>query len=176
MEKKETFLQVSPGVSTCKIPKHPEALKGRVCVYPAFPELTDGAHPSPYATLSFTRVIQTHRNPRSFNKGPQGADRCAKPRTGQRGEQVCKNTSHPSGWLLSKQQERGLSFLEPILWRQGSQVSMRVARGSASLLSSHGRVLSLAQTHRGRPQTTSTRLYAVGELQGSPVWQALAGH
>ena len=30
--------------------------------------------------------------------------------------------------------------------------------------------------HRGRPQTTSTRLYAGGELQGSPVWQALAGH
>ena len=27
---------------------------------------------------------------------------------------------------------------EPLLWRQGSQVSMRVARGSASLLSSHG--------------------------------------
>ena len=33
-----------------------------------------------------------------------------------------------------------------------------------------GAVLSLAQTHRGRPQTTSTRLYAGGELQGSPVW------
>ena len=26
-----------------------------------------------------------------------------------------------------------------------------------------------AQTHRGRPQTTSTRVYAGGELQGSPV-------
>ena len=39
-----------------------------------------------------------------------------------------------------------------------------------------GAVLSRAQTHRGRPQTTSTRLYAGGELQGSPVWQALAGH
>ena len=25
-------------------------------------------------------------------------------------------------------------------------------------------------------QTTPTRLYAGGELQGSPVWQALAGH
>ena len=37
-------------------------------------------------------------------------------------------------------------------------------------------MLSLAQSHRGRPQTTSTRLYAGGELQGSPVWQALAGH
>ena len=35
-----------------------------------------------------------------------------------------------------------------------------------------GAVLSLAQTHRGRPQTTSTRLYAGGELQGSPVWHA----
>ena len=39
-----------------------------------------------------------------------------------------------------------------------------------------GAVLSLAQTHRGRPQTTSTGLYAWGELQGSPVWQALFGH
>ena len=39
-----------------------------------------------------------------------------------------------------------------------------------------GAVLSLAQTHRGRPQTTSTRLYAGGELQGSPVLQALDGH
>ena len=28
---------------------------------------------------------------------------------------------------------------EPLVWRQGSQVLMRVARGSASLLSSHGR-------------------------------------
>ena len=33
-----------------------------------------------------------------------------------------------------------------------------------------GAVLSLAQTQRGRPQTTSTPLYAGGELQGSPVW------
>ena len=41
---------------------------------------------------------------------------------------------------------------------------------------SAGAVLSLAQTHSGRPQTTSTRLYAGGELQGSPVWQALSGH
>ena len=28
---------------------------------------------------------------------------------------------------------------EPLMWRQGSQVSMCVARGSALLLSSHGR-------------------------------------
>ena len=28
---------------------------------------------------------------------------------------------------------------EPLLWRQGSQVSTRVARGSMALLSSHGR-------------------------------------
>ena len=28
---------------------------------------------------------------------------------------------------------------EPLMWRQGSQVSMRMARGSVSLLSSHGR-------------------------------------
>ena len=39
-----------------------------------------------------------------------------------------------------------------------------------------GAVLSLAQTHRGRPQTTSTRLYAGGEVQGSAVWQALSRH
>ena len=30
-----------------------------------------------------------------------------------------------------------------------------------------GAVLCLAQTYRGKPQTTSTRLYAGGELQGS---------
>ena len=28
---------------------------------------------------------------------------------------------------------------EPLMWRQGSQMSMRMARGSVSLLSSHGR-------------------------------------
>ena len=28
---------------------------------------------------------------------------------------------------------------EPLMWHQGSQVSMRMARGSVSLLSSHGR-------------------------------------
>ena len=32
---------------------------------------------------------------------------------------------------------------EPLVWRQGSQVSMRVARGSASLLSSHGRGIGI---------------------------------
>ena len=30
---------------------------------------------------------------------------------------------------------------EPLMWRQGSQVSMRMARGSVPLLSSHGRGL-----------------------------------
>ena len=30
-------------------------------------------------------------------------------------------------------------YREPLMWRQGSQVSMRMARGSVSLLSSHGR-------------------------------------
>ena len=39
-----------------------------------------------------------------------------------------------------------------------------------------GAVLSLAQTHRGRPQTTSTRLYAEGELQGSPVCKGCCRH
>ena len=32
---------------------------------------------------------------------------------------------------------------EPLVWRQGSQVSMRVARGNASLLSSHGRGIGI---------------------------------
>ena len=35
--------------------------------------------------------------------------------------------------------DRELRF--PLMWRQGSQVSMHVAKGSASLLSSHGRGL-----------------------------------
>ena len=35
---------------------------------------------------------------------------------------------------------------EPLLWRQGSQVSMRMARGSASLLSSHGRGIAPQDT------------------------------
>ena len=39
------------------------------------------------------------------------------------------------GFLTRYDQE----LREPLMWRQGSQVSMRVARGSASLLSSHGR-------------------------------------
>ena len=30
-------------------------------------------------------------------------------------------------------------FMEPLLWCQGSQVSIRVAKGSSALLSSHGR-------------------------------------
>ena len=32
---------------------------------------------------------------------------------------------------------------EPLMWRQGSQVSMRMARGSVSLLSSHGRGIGI---------------------------------
>ena len=32
---------------------------------------------------------------------------------------------------------------EPLVWRQGSQVSMHVARGNASLLSSHGRGIGI---------------------------------
>ena len=40
----------------------------------------------------------------------------------------------------------------------------------------HGERTDMPGFSRGRPQTTSTRLYAGGELQGSPVWQALAGH
>ena len=38
-----------------------------------------------------------------------------------------------------------------------------------------GAVRSLAQTHRGRPQTTSTRVYAGGELQGNPMNHSTPG-
>ena len=48
---------------------------------------------------------------------------------------------------------------EPLLWRQGSQVSMRVARGSASLLSSHGRGIApqdaLKKDSRGLSRVTA---------------------
>ena len=50
---------------------------------------------------------------------------------------------------------------EPLVWCQGSQASMRVARGSVSLLSRHGRLLgpqdTLKKDSRGflelRPET-----------------------
>ena len=32
---------------------------------------------------------------------------------------------------------------EPLVWHQGSQISMRMTRGSASLLSSHGRGIGI---------------------------------
>ena len=46
--------------------------------------------------------------------------------------------------------------------------------GRARSWAGTGIVHLMGQTHRGRPQTTSTRLYAGGELQGSPVGQALS--
>ena len=52
----------------------------------------------------------------------------------------------------------------------GTVSPFRAEQGTSLETPSRARVLSLAQTHRGRPQTTSTRLYAGGELQGSPVW------
>ena len=41
-----------------------------------------------------------------------------------------------SVWFLTRYDGE---LREPLMWRQGSQVSMRMARGSVSLLSSHGR-------------------------------------
>ena len=38
---------------------------------------------------------------------------------------------------------------EPLLWDQGSQVSMRVARGSTSLLSTHGGESTLLEIRKG---------------------------
>ena len=54
------------------------------------------------------------------------------------------------GWPLKALGPRHDEDLrEPLVRRQGSQVSMRVARGSASWLSSHGRVLSPLESRRG---------------------------
>ena len=44
---------------------------------------------------------------------------------------------------------------EPLLWRQGSQVSMRVARGSASLLSSQGRLFGFQDALKKDSQAVS---------------------
>ena len=52
----------------------------------------------------------------------------------------------------------------------------REAAGLPTSDQSSTQVVSQEAWDLGRPQTTSTRLYAGGELQGSPVWQALAGH
>ena len=78
---------------------------------------------------------------------------------------------------------------EPLVRRQGSQAqtvkNLPAMQGTLcqedtleKAMATHSNilVLSLAQTHRGRPQTTSTRLYAGGELQrrrlkGSPLFR-----
>ena len=72
----------------------------------------------------------------------------------------------------------GISHSDPLRWALSRPGHRALARSSLfrDWFPCAWAVLSLAQTHRGRPQTTSTRLYAGGELQGSPVWQALAGH
>ena len=44
---------------------------------------------------------------------------------------------------------------EPLVWSQGSQVSMRVARGSASLLSSHGRGIGPQDMFKGHSRGLS---------------------
>ena len=88
----------------------------------------------------------------------------------------------PLLWQLAR--SFPVTGLQPLssLQRAGNRASMPGHRALArsSLLrdwfSRAGAVLSLAQTHRGRPQTTSTRLYAGGEVQGSAVWQALSRH
>ena len=60
---------------------------------------------------------------------------------------------------------------EPLVRRQGSQVSMRVARGSASWLSSHGR--GLGRKHHYPLTAPVVRGRAVKTLVGFPLCQAL---
>ena len=56
------------------------------------------------------------------------------------------------------------------MWRQGSQVSMRMARGSVSLLSSHGRGIRPQDTlHRG-PRGPGTR------CETAPSWLLVSHH
>ena len=59
---------------------------------------------------------------------------------------------------------------EPLVRRQGSQVSMRVARGSASWLSSHGRVLSSCDAYLLEPTEWSK-----GSQPSSSVWREDSG-
>ena len=104
-----------------------------------------------------------------------------------------KNThgtpTRSSDKVLSPQDRMGLgSLLAPWIGASAPWLGALQSKGLSRVFSNTtvqkhpffnpcaGAVLSLAQTHRGGPQTTSTRLYAGGELQGSPVWQAPAGH
>ena len=52
-------------------------------------------------------------------------------------------------WRVAPTREKLVHLREPLVRRQGSQVSMRVARGSASWLSSHGRGLGQAPPSMG---------------------------
>ena len=58
-----------------------------------------------------------------------------------------------------------LSIREPLVRRQGSQVSMRVARGSASWLSSHGRGLGPRDVSAAAPAGTTFLQYQPPQLQ-----------
>ena len=42
-------------------------------------------------------------------------------------------------WVIPVHQPQASGIREPLMWRPGSQVSLRMARGSTSWLSSHGR-------------------------------------
>ena len=69
---------------------------------------------------------------------------------------------------------RGLFPRHPRLVTWGSQLYSLMEKGS-----DHSAALSMSLMHQSievRQQSTSTRLYAGGELRGSPVGQALSGH
>ena len=78
------------------------------------------------------------------------------------------------GGFLTRHDE---DLREPLVRRQGSQVSMRVARGSASLLSSHGRGIGpqdalkkdsrgLSQVAAGNPGFSRLALMTSGSFSG----------
>ena len=76
----------------------------------------------------------------------------------------------PSSWALPSPPDRDRRGDSPAWYGRGSRPSRR-----RDWIPCAGAVLSLAQTHRGRPQTTSTRLYAGGELQGPQTQPPVVG-
>ena len=53
---------------------------------------------------------------------------------------------------------------EPLVWHQGSQISMRMTRGSASLLSSHGRGIGIQDALGGFGVFLRLRQETLGSL------------
>ena len=52
---------------------------------------------------------------------------------------LCNPMHYTVHGILQTRSRHDEDLREPLMWRQGSQVSMCMARGSVSLLSSHGR-------------------------------------